>query len=495
MSSSLQEMPVTLLLDDPQTQSQSIVTLPIRSEDITTGSATQIRSVQSLLAHITDFVAAATSSSCVSVTPLGGAPSIAIGIPRADTPDVDDVSHSLASTMDSIGSGSFAGDNQPVETCHWVRFAAGARAPLRTLMFLHGCEASLPAADAESKQEVLRVTATNGRSVAMIRRCDLDCFVEQLRVAAATETQRPSSPTAAVVAIRVVIEKTIAHFGSFSDVESGVRSNSVPFPWRRGNRVGAGSFGEVWCCINMDSGVLFALKEIPFLDMVYLQRERRQRLKALRREVQLLSRLRHPNIVSYWGCEYAPEESVFRVFMEYVSSGSVSDALRSFGPLSHNVVRRYMVQLLAGLECLHDNGIVHRDLCSKNLFLSDKGVIRIGDFGSAKSLDSSADKEHSYITGTVLWMCPTYVREEVYTPQSDLWSAACCCLEMLTAQPPWPQQFDNPISAIFFIANTSAPPPIPPGLPDDILRFLHTAFSLNPADRTTARALAKLFSG
>jgi len=121
--------------------------------------------------------------------------------------------------------------------------------------------------------------------------------------------------------------------------------------WTLGSRIGRGSFGSVHMCMMTDTGTILAAKEIQADKMV---------VKDIRREIELLRKLDHPNIVAYRGTD--TRNSNLYIFQEWVPGGSVTSMLNKFGPFSLAVIRVYLMQVTIGLAYLHEQGILHRDI-------------------------------------------------------------------------------------------------------------------------------------
>lgn len=157
---------------------------------------------------------------------------------------------------------------------------------------------------------------------------------------------------------------------STSKRASQSRSRSVTWiqkgQWRLGDKIGSGSFGEVFQCMN-DEGLLFAVKR---LNMTANPAD----ISNLTSEIELMQCLSHPNIVMYLGAHVEEETGMVYIFQEWIPGGSVAQLLKRFGPFQIGVVRTYTRQILFGLEYLHSNGIVHRDI--KGIELSIRCVIK-----------------------------------------------------------------------------------------------------------------------
>lgn len=177
---------------------------------------------------------------------------------------------------------------------------------------------------------------------------------------------------------------------------------SLPRRWTRGDGLGAGSFGSVYLGLNADTGELFAVKEVEVMDD---SEKAREAVAQLEREVRLLTKLQHPNIVRYIGTarddarllnegdERRDDDedrkigaSSLFIFLEYVPGGSIAGLLERFGPLETSVVSVYASQILVGLDYLHAQRVAHRDVKGANILVEKSGRVKLADFGMAKTL-------------------------------------------------------------------------------------------------------------
>jgi hypothetical protein len=154
--------------------------------------------------------------------------------------------------------------------------------------------------------------------------------------------------------------------------------------WCIGQKIGSGAFGVVYVGLNNVTGTLMAVKQITLNTAVW---------KDIRREVDLLKSLRHPNIVQYYGTEM--DNTHLHIFQEWVAGGSITRMLSKFGAFSASVIRSYTSQSLEGLAFLHDNGVMHRDIKGSNILVSHDGVCKLCDFGGSKRIESDGLQEHT----------------------------------------------------------------------------------------------------
>ena len=277
--------------------------------------------------------------------------------------------------------------------------------------------------------------------------------------------------------------------------------------WQRGELVGSGGFGRVYCGLDLDTGGLMAVKQIALAPGTLSQLacddsasadvaldsldKGAEALREIETEVALMKRLKHPNVVGYIGTERT-EDGMLNIFMEYVPGGSIHSLLQRFGSFSETVIRVYTRQILAGLEYLHRHQIMHRDIKGANILVDNSGVIKLADFGASKRLAEMVTMEggHRSIKGTPYWMAPEVIKQTGHGRQADIWSVGCTVLEMATGKPPW-SEHGSQVSALFHIASSKAPPPIPEWMSPEGKDFLHLCFNRVPKDRPNATRLLR----
>lgn len=191
--------------------------------------------------------------------------------------------------------------------------------------------------------------------------------------------------------------------------------------------LGCGSFGTVTLGLDVNNLRIMAVKRV----YIGSGSEHSAALKEIQEESQLLSELKHKNIVTYFGSER--EKEFLKIYMEYIEGGSLASLLKTFGSFQEPLVARYTRQLLSGLEYLHYHNVVHRDIKGANILVTRNGVVKLSDFGSAKRICSY---EQSMI-GTIAYMAPEVIASKGYNWFADIWSLGCTVFEMLTGKPPF----------------------------------------------------------
>ncbi|ONK64742.1 uncharacterized protein A4U43_C07F29400 [Asparagus officinalis] len=204
-------------------------------------------------------------------------------------------------------------------------------------------------------------------------------------------------------------------------------------------------------------------------------------------EIEVLSQLKHPNIVQYYGSEMT--EDRFFIYLEYVFPGSIDKYVRDHcGAMTESVVRNFTRHILRGLAYLHGSKKIHRDIKGANLLVDINGVVKLADFGMAKHLSGVAGALS--LKGTPYWMAPEVVQATMnkdvgYDYAVDIWSLGCTIIEMFTRKHPWSGL--EGAAAMFKVLHKD--PPIPDTLSSEGKDFLRRCFCRNPADRPTATML------
>ncbi|KAK8024201.1 g2-specific protein kinase nima [Apiospora rasikravindrae] len=224
-------------------------------------------------------------------------------------------------------------------------------------------------------------------------------------------------------------------------------------------KIGHGSFGIIRKVRRKADGMVLCRKEISYLKMS--QKEREQ----LHAEFQILSSLRHPNIVGYYHREHLKISQDLHLYMEYCGNGDLGRVIRELTQQNKYAEEAFVwsifSQLVTALYRCHygidppDVGkhvlglgatakpkippggmtILHRDLKPENVFLGEDNSVKLGDFGLSKVMQSH-DFASTYV-GTPFYMSPEICAAERYTLKSDIWSLGCIMYELCTKEPPF----------------------------------------------------------
>jgi len=141
----------------------------------------------------------------------------------------------------------------------------------------------------------------------------------------------------------------------------------------------------------------------------------------------------HPNIISYFK-HFIGDDTLY-IELEYAKGGNlanmVKQQLNASTFFDEETVLWFFYQLASAIEYIHEIGIMHRDIKTLNIFFMQSGLLKLGDFGIAKILDSNMDLAETQV-GTPLYMSPEIIEGKKYSNKSDLWALGCVMYEVCT---------------------------------------------------------------
>jgi len=202
-------------------------------------------------------------------------------------------------------------------------------------------------------------------------------------------------------------------------------------PFDVDRQLGVGGMGVVYLASHRDSGQHVALKVLS--PAFTADKKLNDRFV---REIEILKKLDHPNIVRYLGSGRSGEQRYYA--MEYMDGGSLDTVLERKGQLTWEQTIKVGLQLCSALEHAHANGIVHRDLKPGNLFITKKGRLRLGDFGIARDNDATALTAAGKTVGTYAYMAPEQIHGKApIGPKTDIYAMGCLLFQFLTGEVPF----------------------------------------------------------
>lgn len=247
--------------------------------------------------------------------------------------------------------------------------------------------------------------------------------------------------------------------------------------------LGSGAAGTAYRARHETTGEVVAVK---LLSHEMSKDETMQRRFA--REIEVLQKLAHPNIVKFY--EGGAHDGRLYYAMELVRFGTLKEVLENRGRLSWREAVECTEQVCAALQRAHESDIVHRDLKPPNLFLSDDGLLKLGDFGLARDLSGPTLTQEGMTVGTCLYMAPEQIQGQKVTPATDIYALGCLLYQMIAGRVPF--KGANVVEILDQHFQT-APPDVRivvEDVPAELAALIQQMMAKEPADRpTSARAV------
>jgi serine/threonine protein kinase len=221
-------------------------------------------------------------------------------------------------------------------------------------------------------------------------------------------------------------------------------------PFALEDQLGAGGMGVVYRAKYAKTGQYVALKLLsPGLE------EDDKLVARFTRELEILKKLKHPNIVQCYGGGRLGKQRFYA--MELIDGGTLAELLREKGRFGWETVMEYGQQICAALEHAHENGVVHRDLKPANLMVDKKsGRLKLADFGLARLSDATQLTAAGKTLGTFAYMAPEQISgSSPISPKTDLYALGVVLFELLTGKAP----FKCETTAELLMSHLSKKPP------------------------------------
>ena len=279
---------------------------------------------------------------------------------------------------------------------------------------------------------------------------------------------------------------------------SSSRTSAVPFPsasktrpWEEYTlvrRLGRGSFGQVFEALHVPTSRVVAVKQIALeASSTDGGATQAQDLIEIQREIASLAQCQDCERVTRYYGSFVKKYTLW-VIMELMDGGSCLGLLRRGGPLPEDVLAVVCRELVYGLDYLHAQGIIHRDIKAANVLLSQQGQVKLADFGVAAQLAHRGSRRNTLV-GTPYWMAPEVIQESQYDARADIWSLGITTIEMATGHPPLSDY--HPMRAMFLIPKAN-PPHLSTGdgrYSLALAGFVDVCLTKQSSERATARQL------
>ncbi|KAM0747801.1 Pkinase-domain-containing protein [Meredithblackwellia eburnea MCA 4105] len=297
---------------------------------------------------------------------------------------------------------------------------------------------------------------------------------------AAAKSPAPSKPIVAKKPEKAEGERRIS---TMSEAQIMTKLRSVCSPqdpntmYSKIKKVGQGASGSVYVAKVLASGAKVAIKQ---MDLSHQPRK-----ELIVNEILVMKESQHPNIVNFLN-SFLVKGAELWVVMEFMEGGALTDVIDS-NALEEDQISSICNETCKGLQHLHAQSIIHRDIKSDNVLLDSQGHVKITDFGFCAKLTDQKSKRATMV-GTPYWMAPEVVKQKEYGAKVDIWSLGIMAIEMIENEPPYLDE--EPLKALYLIATNGTPTlKKPEKLSKELKNFLAVCLCVDVKSRATADEL------
>ncbi|WP_376793595.1 protein kinase [Thermogemmatispora sp.] len=240
---------------------------------------------------------------------------------------------------------------------------------------------------------------------------------------------------------------------------------------------GRGNFATVYVARDLENNHIYAIKVLH----VELAGDS-ELLARFQREARILLHLSDPHIVRI--IDYGEDHNMHFIVMDYIDGQNLKYHTITYGPLKPSRALNYAHQIVEGLDVAYRHGVVHRDIKPQNILINTKDVVKITDFGLARSSETVTLTRSNMFMGTPYYIAPEQAESgRSADTRSDLYSVATVLFEMLTGHPPF--EGETAVDIVIKHMNEKVPSICRqrPGLPPEMDQFFQKAMAKAPTER------------
>ncbi|PWN26201.1 Pkinase-domain-containing protein [Jaminaea rosea] len=303
--------------------------------------------------------------------------------------------------------------------------------------------------------------------------------------ATSSSTTKPLQPKKAADGTSISKKEQERRISTMSEAQIMEKLRSVVSPedpnqlYSKIKKVGQGASGSVYVAKTLSTGQRVAIKT---MDLSHQPRK-----ELIVNEILVMKESQHPNIVNFLE-SYLVRNNELWVIMEFMEGGALTDIIDN-NTLEEDQIAAICLETCKGLQHLHAQSIIHRDIKSDNVLLNSSGQVKITDFGFCAKLTDQKSKRATMV-GTPYWMAPEVVKQKEYGAKVDIWSLGIMAIEMIENEPPYLDE--EPLKALYLIATNGTPTLKKPNLLSVELKgFLAVCLCADVKSRATADELVQ----
>ncbi|KAI2630926.1 Pkinase-domain-containing protein [Hypoxylon sp. NC1633] len=259
-------------------------------------------------------------------------------------------------------------------------------------------------------------------------------------------------------------------------------------------KIGQGASGSVYVAKVKESAVSSVARDVLRSQGVRAQVAIKQmdlahqpRKELIVNEIMVMKDSKHRNIVNFLDAFLRNNNAELWVVMEYMEGGALTDVIDNNPVITEEQISTICLETCRGLQHLHSQNIIHRDIKSDNVLLDARGNVKITDFGFCAKLTETKSKRATMV-GTPYWMAPEVVKQKEYGPKVDIWSLGIMAIEMIESEPPYLNE--EPLKALYLIATNGTPRlKKPEKLSKELKAFLSVCLCVDVKSRASADEL------
>ncbi|KAH0494247.1 hypothetical protein TgHK011_000874 [Trichoderma gracile] len=276
-------------------------------------------------------------------------------------------------------------------------------------------------------------------------------------------------------------------------LKEAVSKEDPNLSYSKQKKIGQGASGSVYVAKIKDTAVgvarEFLRQQGPRAQVAIKQMDlaHQPRKELIVNEIMVMKDNRHKNIVNFLDAFLRNNNAELWVVMEFMEGGALTDVIDNNPSISEEQIATICHETCRGLQHLHAQSIIHRDIKSDNVLLDARGNVKITDFGFCAKLTEAKSKRATMV-GTPYWMAPEVVKQKEYGPKVDIWSLGIMAIEMIESEPPYLNE--EPLKALYLIATNGTPRlKKPEKLSKELKAFLSVCLCVDVKSRASADEL------